>query len=176
MTIVGRGDDTAAVLAGMKSALRSLDPTLPLSRVETAQGRMLTLTAAPRLLMFVLSGFAVLTAALAALGVYGLLAWVVNERRRELAIRLALGAQPLSLAGVIAAQGAGLALCGIAAGVAAAQLASRLLTRVLFETQPTDALAIAGAAAILFTAALAACLAPAHRAATVAPAEGLKVD
>ncbi len=158
----------------MRSALRSLDATLPLSHVQTAGDRMLTLTAAPRLLMIVLTAFAVLTGALAAIGVYGLLAWVVNERRRELAIRLALGAQPLSLAALVTAQGVGLAFAGIAAGVTAAQLASGLLERVLYETRSTDALAVGGASAILLIAALVACVAPARRAATVAPAEGLR--
>ena len=176
MSITARGGDTATVLTAMRSALRSLDPTLPLSRVQTAGERMLALTSAPRLLMWVLSAFAVLTAALAAIGVYGLLAWSVNERRRELAIRLALGAQPLSLAGRITAQGVGLAAAGLAAGVAAAQLASGLFARVLYDTRPTDALSVGGAAAILLVAALAACLAPARRAATVAPVEGLKLD
>jgi predicted permease len=174
MTLTARGSDTAAVAAGMRSALRSLDATLPLSHVQTAEDRMLTLTAAPRLLMIVLTAFAVLTGALAAIGVYGLLAWVVNERRRELAIRLALGAQPLSLAALVTAQGVGLAFAGIAAGVTAAQLASGLLERVLYETRSTDALAVGGASAILLIAALVACAAPARRAATVAPAEGLR--
>jgi putative ABC transport system permease protein len=176
LALVARGSDVATVTAGMRSALRSLDATLPLSEVQTAQDRMLTLTAAPRLLMFVLSAFAVLTAALAAIGVYGLLAWVVNERRRELAIRLALGAQPLSLAKLVTVQGCGLALAGIATGVMAAQLASGLLKTVLFQTQSTDAVAILGAAGVLLAASLVACLAPARRAATVAPADGLKLD
>jgi predicted permease len=176
MTLAVRGSDTAAVIAALRSALQSLDAALPLSHLQTEQDRMLTLTAAPRLLMFVLSAFAVLTASLAAIGVYGLLAWVVNDRRRELAIRLALGAQPLSLARLVTAQGVGLALGGIALGVLAAQLASGLLSSVLFETQPSDAVAIGGAAAVLLAASLLACLAPARRAAAVAPAEGLKLE
>jgi putative ABC transport system permease protein len=176
MTLVARGDDAAGVTAGIRSALRALDPTLPLANTQTAEARMLSLTSAPRLLMFVLTAFAVLTAALAAIGVYGLLAWVVNERHRELAIRLALGAQPLSLARTVTAQGIGLALAGIAAGVAAAQLASGWLSAVLFETRSTDAIAIGGAATVLLAASLVACLAPACRAARVAPVDGLKID
>jgi putative ABC transport system permease protein len=176
MVIAARGAGTATVAAGMRAALRSLDPSLPLANVQTMQERMVTITAAARLLMFVLSAFAVLTAALAAIGVYGLLAWVVNARRRELAIRLALGAPPLALARLVTLQGLGLAACGVAAGLVVAQLAGGLLRSVLFETQPTDALAMAGSAAVLFGAAIVACLAPARRAARVPPAEGLKVD
>ena len=67
---------------------------MPLSDVRTMSARLVAATAAPRLLTAVLTTFAVLTGLLAAIGVYGLLAWTVNERRRELAIRLALGAQP----------------------------------------------------------------------------------
>jgi len=176
MTVVARGADAAAVATGIRGAVHALDPTLPLANVQTMDDRLLALAAAPRLLMFVLTGFAVLTAALASLGVYGLLAWVVNARRRELAIRLALGAQPMSLARLVTLHGLGLVATGIVLGLCVAQLASGLLRSVLFQTRSTDALAIGGTAAVLIAASLAACLAPAHRAASVAPAEGLKMD
>jgi len=176
MALAARGADAASVAAGLRSALRSLDSSLPLSNVQTMRDRMLTMTAAARLLTFVLSAFAVLTAALAAIGVYGLLAWVVNARRRELAIRLALGAPPLALARLVTLQGLTLAACGVGAGLVAAQFAGGLLRSVLFETQTTDAAAVASSAAVLFGAAVLACLAPARRAARVAPAEGLKID
>ena len=102
-----------------------------------------TRTAAPRLLMYVLVAFAVLTGTLAAIGVYGLLACVVNDRRRELAIRLALGAQPGALARLVTAQGLTLAVTGIAVGLVVAQLARGLLQAVLFQTQATDIAAAA---------------------------------
>src|SRR5918994_1095013 len=121
MTLVGRGPDTAAVVTGFRSALRSLDGTLPLGTVLTMDERFVAATAAPRLLAAVLVTFAVLTAALAAIGVYGLLAWTVSERRRELAIRLALGAQPGALARLVPAQGLLLALVGVVLGLAVAQ-------------------------------------------------------
>jgi hypothetical protein len=89
MTVVGRGADTATVVAGLRIALRGLDPSLPLGRVRTMDERLVAATAGPRLLTGVLGTFAVLTAVLAAIGVYGLLAWTVSDRRRELAIRLA---------------------------------------------------------------------------------------
>ena len=86
MTIVARGGDTATVVSGIRQALRSLDGAVALSNVQTMDERLVTATAAPRLLTAVLTTFAVLTGLLAAIGVYGLLAWTVNERRRELAI------------------------------------------------------------------------------------------
>jgi ABC-type antimicrobial peptide transport system permease subunit len=138
--------------------------------------RLMATMAAPRLLMFVLTTFAALTATLAMIGVYGLLACVVNERRRELAIRLALGAQPSALAGLVTIQGLTLAVVGIAVGMAGAQLAGGLLKNVLFETRTTDTAAMIAAAGILFVAAALACLGPARRAARVPAIEGLKSE
>lgn len=176
VTLVARGSDVAAVTTAMRTALRTLDPTLPLSNVKTMDDRFRARTAAPRLLMSVLIAFAVLTGTLAAIGVYGLLACVVNDRRRELAIRLALGAQPGALARLVTTQGLALAAIGIVIGLFVAQLSRGLLQAVLFQTQVTDIPAAATTGALLLVAAGLACLAPARRAARVAPVEGLKGD
>jgi ABC-type antimicrobial peptide transport system permease subunit len=136
--------------------------------------RFVAATAGPRLLTGVLVTFAVLTAVLAAIGVYGLLAWTVNDRRRELAIRLALGAQPGALARLVTGQGLMLAALGVVLGLAGAQLASGLLRDVLFETRSTDLLALTMATGVLVLAAAAASLAPALRATRVSPVEGMK--
>jgi putative ABC transport system permease protein len=174
MTIVARGADTATVVTGIRQALRSIDGAVALGDNGTMNERLITATAAPRLLTGVLTTFAILTGVLAAIGVYGLLAWTVNERRRELAIRLALGAQPGALARLVTVQGLVLATSGVVLGLGGAQLAGGLLQDVLFQTRTTDPLAMAGAAALLLTAALLACLAPARRAARVAPIEGMR--
>jgi putative ABC transport system permease protein len=174
MTLVARGQSPAAVTTGLREALRSIDPAIPLGNVRTMGERLVTATAAPRLLMAVLSTFAILTGLLAAIGVYGLMAWTVNDRRRELAIRLALGAQPGSLARLVTAHGLGLAAAGVIIGLLFAQLARGLLQTVLFRTTTTDTASIATAAGLLFVAAGVACLAPARRASRVAPIEGLK--
>ena len=174
LTIVARGADKAAVVSAMRSALRSLDPSIPLSNIKTMDERMVSATAAPRLLTAVLTTFAMLTGLLAAIGVYGLLAWTVNERRRELAIRLALGAQPSSLASLVARHGLVLTAAGVLLGLGAAQLAGRVLQAVLFQTHTMDLAAATGTAALLLVAAALACLAPARRAARVTPVEGLR--
>jgi putative ABC transport system permease protein len=174
MTIVARGPSTAAVTSGLRQALRDLDPAVPLSNISTMNDRLVSATAAPRLLMAVLTTFAILTALLAAIGVYGLMAWTVSERRRELAIRLALGAQPSSLARLVTGHGLGLAAAGVVIGLVGAQLTRGLLETVLFRTTTTDMTAITGAAVLLILAAALACFAPARRAARVAPIEGLK--
>jgi putative ABC transport system permease protein len=158
----------------MRAALRGLDGSVPLSNVRTMDQRMVVATAAPRLLTAVLTTFACITGLLAAVGVYGLLAWTVNERRRELAIRLALGAQPGSLASLVTRQGLALAAAGVIIGLAGAQLARGVLQAVLFHTATTDVVAMGSAAGLLILAAALACLAPARRAARVAPIEGLR--
>jgi hypothetical protein len=176
MSLVVRGPDTAALATALRTSLRGVDPSLPLGLVQTMPERALARAAAARLLMFVLAAFAIITAALAAIGVYGLLAWMVNDRRRELAIRLALGAQPARLAGAVTAQGITLVLLGIALGLAASQGAAGLLDQVLFQTRATDGTALTLAGAILATVALVACAGPALRAARVAPMEGLRTE
>jgi putative ABC transport system permease protein len=154
--------------------VRQIDPTLALGDIRTMDERMREATDEPRLLMFVLSAFGVLTGVLAAVGVYGLLMCVVNDRRRELAIRLALGARPASLARSVTLQGVTLVVIGAAIGLAASRAAGALLQAVLFETRLNDPAAIVGAVALLLGAALAACALPAWRAARVEPLEGLR--
>jgi putative ABC transport system permease protein len=174
MTVVARGRDTSTVVSGLRQALKSLDAAVPLSNIQTMDARLVKASAAPRLLMGVLVTFAVLTGLLAAVGVYGLLAWTVNERKREMAIRLALGAQPASLARLVTGQGLALVAAGVSLGLLAAQLAGGLLEQVLFQTRTTDIVAMAAAATLMLVAALLACVAPARRAARLAPLDGLR--
>ena len=176
MAMVARGASTATASDAMRTALRKLDPSLPLSNLRTLDERFLLRAAAPRLLMFVLSTFAVLTSVLAAIGVYGLLACVVNERRRELAIRLALGARPSSLARLVTVQAVTLASAGVVLGLVCMLFIGGWLDVVLFQTRSSDVGAMGTAAAMLLGAALLASLAPAFRAARVPPSEGLRAD
>ena len=176
MAMVARGASTATASDAMRTALRKLDPSLPLSNLRTLDERFLLRAAAPRLLMFVLSTFAVLTSVLAAIGVYGLLACVVNERRRELAIRLALGARPSSLARLVTVQAVTLASAGVVLGLICMLFIGGWLDVVLFQTRSSDVGAMGTAAAMLLGAALLASLAPAFRAARVPPSEGLRAD
>ncbi len=176
MNLVARGIDARTVAVAFKTALRRVDASLPLSSVRTMDERVLDAAAAPRMLMFVLTAFAAITAILAAIGVYGLLACVVNDRRQEIAIRLALGARPRSLAAVVTTQGLALTGVGITAGIVAAQLAGTLLQDLLFQTKTSDPAALTAAAGVLLLAAAVACAFPAWRAARVEPLEGLRAD
>jgi putative ABC transport system permease protein len=176
MTLVVRGPDTSAITAAMRTAVRQMDGSLPLSNVRTLEDRVLARTAAPRLLMFVLVAFAALTGVLATIGMYGLLSGMVNDRRREIAIRVALGAEPRALARTVTRQAVTLALAGLLPGLAVAQLGDALLRRVLFQTSTTDASALLATGAIVLAAAALASFAPARRASRVAPMDGLRSD
>jgi putative ABC transport system permease protein len=176
MNLVARGADTGTITSAVKTALRRVDRSLPLSSIRTMDERVLDAAAAPRMLMFVLTAFAAITGLLAAIGVYGLLACVVNDRRHEIAIRLALGARPRSLAGLVTSQGLALTAIGIIVGIVAAQLAGRLLQNVLFQTRTSDPAALIAAAGGLLAAAAIACAFPAWRAARVEPLEGLRPE
>ena len=174
MSLVLRGRDMSALTTAARNAVRQTNPSLALGDTRTMDERLRQATAEPRLLMFVLSAFAVVTGVLAAVGVYGLLTWVVNERRRELAIRLALGARPGLLARNVTIQGVTLVAIGALAGLGASRAAGTLLQAVLFQTGVSDPVAVGGTVALLLAAALAACALPAWRAARVEPLEGLR--
>jgi ABC-type antimicrobial peptide transport system permease subunit len=133
-------------------------------------------TAEPRLLMTILMFFGALAGLLAALGVYGLFSWSVALRTRELAIRLTLGAKPLTVGGLVVRQSAVLVVIGLVVGIVVVRAAESALTRVLFEVSPSDVGSTIGASGLLLAAALIACIPPALRAMRVDPVEGLRAE
>jgi ABC-type antimicrobial peptide transport system permease subunit len=133
-------------------------------------------TAQPRMLMSILIAFGGLAALLAALGGYGLFSWSVALRKRELAIRLTLGAQPSEVGTMVVRDGAALVAIGLIAGVVIVQLARGALSRVLYEVSPSDATSTVAAGGLLLVAALVACVPPALRAMRVDPVEGLRAE
>jgi putative ABC transport system permease protein len=147
-----------------------------MAAARTWKDRLAERTAEPRLLMTVLLVFGALAALLATLGVYGLLSWSVALRRRELAIRLTLGARPATVGGLVLRQSAALVGVGIAFGLVIIRLAETALTRVLFEVSPSDASAMVSASGLLILAAIVACAPAALRAMRVDPVEGLRSE
>lgn len=174
MYVTARGPGVSVAL--VREAVRSVDPSVPIGRVEWLQDWMLTQSAPARLLMLVLTAFAVLMAVTAAGGLYSLLAWMVNRRRREIAIRQALGATASTLARRVAAEALSLAGAGALVGVLLAGAAARGLESFLFRTSPTDPTVLVAAVAVVLIAAAAAAVGPAHRALRVNPVEGLRED
>jgi ABC-type antimicrobial peptide transport system permease subunit len=171
-----RAADSASARTAVQNALRRVVPQVPMGRPQTWGERFAATSAEARLLMSVLLGFGGLAALLAALGVYGLFSWSVAMRTRELAIRLTLGAAPVTVGGAVLRQAAWLVGGGLLAGLAIVQVSEAALTRVLYDVSPSDAAALAAAAGVLLLGALGACLPAARRAMRIDPAVGLRVE
>lgn len=166
--------DSATAVAAVRQALKEVAPTTPLGAVDTWAHKFSLKTAEPQLLMSTLTAFGALSAFLAALGVYGLFSWSVALRRRELAIRLTLGARPGAVGASVVSQSALLVAVGLVVGWGIVRLAEAPLATVLFNVKPGDAASTISAAAFLFGASLLACLPAAFRAMRVNPVEGLR--
>lgn len=124
--------------------------------------------------VMLLSAFGALAVALAAVGLYGVLAFIVAQRRREIGVRMALGASPADVIREVLGQGVRLAGVGIGVGLLLAVAASRVLTTLLYGTSPTDATTFVGVATLLVMVAACASLIPAVRASRVAPLKALR--
>ena len=170
-----RGDPAAAAPA-LKQLVRSLDPDLPLRDVLTVEAMMAESVAAPRFNMTLLSAFAGLALVLAAVGLYGVIAYSVSQRTREIGVRMALGARPGSVQRLVVAEGMRPALVGVALGVAMALGLGRALAGMLHDVSPRDPATLAGVSALLIVVALLACLLPARRAARVDPMVAIRAE
>ena len=175
MTIVARGraPDPAALTGALRDAVRRIDPTVPLYNVATMEQRLANTMAPARfntILMFVLGVIGVL---LAAIGIYGVISYVVAQRRREIAVRVALGATGHDVVRMVIAQGMRPVILGIAVGTLVALAASQVLAAYVFDITTRDPLTIAVVIAVLLIAALAAAAIPARRASRVDPARAL---
>ncbi len=166
----GRPDPTALASA-VRREIRAADPDLPIPDLHPLARNIGQALARPRLGSLLLAAFAALALLLAASGVYGLIAYTVGSRTREIGVRLALGARPADVTRMVAGQGAALVAGGLALGLAAAWAFARLLRGVLFETPPGDPATYAAVTLLLAATALAATYLPARRAAQVEPAE-----
>jgi ABC-type lipoprotein release transport system permease subunit len=171
-----RAVDRPAATAAIRNALARVAPAVPVGSVETWGEQVAARVAEPRLLMWLLTLFGGMAALLAAAGVYGLFSWSVATRRRELAIRLTLGAGAPRVARLIAGQSAVLVGGGLVAGLVLVFGSRPALDRVVYGISPTDAASTVTATAVLLVAAVLACLPPLLRAMRVDPVEGLRAD
>jgi len=160
--------------AAMRRELARLDPNLPLSHVDTMEHALALSLAQERFSIQLMSVFAALAAGLAALGIYGVLAYLVDQRRRELGIRIALGATRGNVLGLVVRQGSLPVGIGLAAGIAGAFALTGVLKSFLFEVSATDPLTFAAITLGLITVSLIAMVVPARRAAAVDPLEALR--
>lgn len=168
--------DPGSVISQVRSEVKALDPDLPLTDVKTMQEHMRLPLAPAKLFASLSSAFAVLTLLLAAIGLYGVMAYVVGSRTREIGIRMALGAQIGGVRKLIIGQGMRLAVTGIALGLIAAFAATRVLRSLLYGVGATDPITFIGVAILLAGVALFACYIPAQRATKVDPLEALRYE
>jgi putative ABC transport system permease protein len=176
MIAVHTAADPLSVASAVREAVWSVDRNVPVADLQPMRTMVGTTLARPRLLLTLLAAFAAAGLALGAIGVYGVVAFGVARRRREIGIRMALGANRASVVRLMLGESAWYALAGILTGVGLALASSRLLRGLLFEVPATDAptyvtLALGVGALVAF-----ASYAPARRAASVNPAEALRAD
>jgi predicted permease len=161
--------DPGTVMAGARRAAAAVDATVPLYHMETMQDAVESAAAPARLAARVVSGFAIAALLLALIGIYGLIAHVVRDRRRELGIRIALGAQPSQVVLLALRSGVLAVIIGVIAGVAVALTASRVLRGLLYGIAPTDLRTYAASCAFLLVVTCVAAWIPGRRAARVDP-------
>jgi putative ABC transport system permease protein len=174
--VVRTAGDPLAPAAAIRSAVRALDRDLVSSEMAGMDRLVDRALAGSRFGTQVLSGFALAALLLATLGTYGIVAFAMGWRTREIGVRMALGARPSAVAALVVRQGLTPVVLGLVVGVAAALALGRTLAGLLFEVAPTDAASLGLAAAVLGTSALAACTLPAVRAACIDPARALRED
>jgi len=170
VTIFLRGQlDPSTLPAQVREQVQSVDATLPVFHAETLDDVLSTSLSVRRFSMEMVAFFAATALLLAGLGIYGTISYVVNEQRREIAIRLALGAQRGNVLKMVLRRGLGLAAAGAGLGVAGALIVSHLMAGLLYGVSPTDLPTFAGVTLVLTTVALAASYIPALRAMRVDP-------
>jgi predicted permease len=175
MTVVIRTPLDAAVIApALRAAVRSLDGSLPPPEVHAVEASRAAAAAGPRFNTALLGAFAAIALVLAVTGVYAMLAFTAIERRRELAVRIALGASARAIVRLLVAGGLAPTAVGLGVGLALAAGSTRVLQSLLFDIAPTDPWTFGGAALVLLTAAALACYLPARRAGRLDPVSVLR--
>ena len=175
MTYVLRSEIGPKTLAAAaRRAVESVDPNVPLYEVKTQAEQINAAMRNERLFATLLSGFALLAVALACLGIYGTLAYLVTRRTPEIGLRVALGAKRWDVVGLVLRESAAPVVVGVVAGVAGALAAGRLVESMLFGLKPRDPLTLLTAAAVLTGCALGAGWWPARRASRIEPMEALR--
>jgi len=168
--------DLAPLAAALRREVGAIDPSLPLYNVDLLGSLLQRQTGTARFGSFVLAAFSGIAVLLAAIGIYGALAFLVSLSRREIAIRMALGATPRKVLGRVVGQGAALAIAGFVIGVGGAIFAARALTSQLFGVSPLDPLTFASVGGLLLLVALTASYIPARRATKVDPLTALRQE
>jgi predicted permease len=168
--------DPGAISVQVREQVQSIDPTLPVFNAQTLTEVRATSLSVRRFSLELVAFFAATALLLAGLGIYGTISYLVNEQRREFAIRLALGAQRGDILGMVLRRGLGLAGAGAVLGVAGAVIVARLMAGLLYGVSPTDPLTFVGVTVVLTAVAIAASCIPALRAMHLDPNATLRAD
>ena len=168
--------DPGSIPAEVREQVQSVNPELPVYRAQTLADALTASLAERRFLMEMVASFAVTALLLAALGIYGVISYIVSERTRDIGIRLALGAQRENILEMVLRQGLGLAISGAAVGLVGALIGSHLMAGLLYGVRPTDPLTFVGVTLLLTVVALAACYIPARRAMRINPLVALRYE
>jgi predicted lysophospholipase L1 biosynthesis ABC-type transport system permease subunit len=177
MTLVIRGEgDLATIASALRSAVAAVDPSVPVKAVRPLEELVSNSAARARFTMLLLATFAIVALTLGAVGVYGVVAYTVARRTREIGVRMALGASARDVLAMVLREGGTLTGVGVALGVAGALASSRVLAGFLYGVTPTDAAVFVSVPAVLAIVALGACVVPALRAARVDPVTALRSE
>lgn len=172
---VRTASDPGALVGPMRDLLRRMDATVPLAEPSTLSAIVDEALASARIVTVALGLFAAVALALALVGLYGVLAYYVAQHQREIGVRMALGASARDVLSMVLGRGLALTAIGLAAGLAGALLAGRVLSALLYQTTPADPLTFVLVAALFVAVSTLACLLPAWRAARVNPVDALRV-
>ena len=175
-TYVVKATGDASVVQRLTSVAGGIDPHLPPSRITNVEDAMLKTIARPRFTMLLLLVFTAVAVGLAAIGLYGVLAYTVAQRTREIGIRMALGASRHSVARSVMAQGLVLAGIGAIIGLAGARASVKMIGSMLYGVEQSDVVAFAGGAALVILITVLACLVPVRRAVAVDPVIAMRSD
>lgn len=176
LTYAIRSENPTQLVGPVRQVVQEMDPNLPLAGIQTMESVVsdsivrLTFTA------LALGIAAVMALILGAVGLYGVLSYVVSQRKQEIGVRMALGARARQVQGLVVASGAKLAVLGLTVGIMGAWALTRLLQGLLFGTEPLDPITFAGMSALLLAVGLLASYLPARKAASVDPVESMRME
>jgi putative ABC transport system permease protein len=177
MTVVLR---TSGNIGGLRDSIRqavaSVDKTVPVYQMQTAEQMIADSGSLRRFDMWLIGAFAALALALAAVGVYGVMAYSVSQRTREIGILIALGAQRFDVLRMVVLQGARMAVAGVIVGMAGAFALSRLMASMLYEVSPTDIWTFGLVALMVLGLIMLACFVPSVRATRIDPIIALRCE
>ncbi|MCW5970731.1 MAG: ABC transporter permease [Blastocatellales bacterium] len=174
--VIRTKSEPLSIVSAVRSEVRSMDADLPLARITTLEQMFSDSIARPRFNTALLAAFAVVGLLLAAVGIYGVIAYGVTERTHEIGVRIALGAGRGDVMNLVIGQGLKLAVMGVGIGAAGALAVARLMSALLFQTGAADPLTFAGVGLLLLGAAALACYLPARRATRVDPMTALRYE